>query len=76
MAGDGGEAQPWCCARRDTRGKRGYDGDGGAGMTEMARAGVTGEGAEAAPVAACATSVPGAGRFPLGGGNDGKKGRE
>ena len=26
-----------CCARRDTRGKRGYDGIGGAGMTEWRR---------------------------------------
>ena len=25
----------WCCARRDTRGKRGYDGPWGAGVTEM-----------------------------------------
>ena len=25
----------WCCARRDTRGKRGYDGSKGAGMTDL-----------------------------------------
>ena len=110
MTGDGGETQPWCCSRRDTRGKRGYDGAearvwrrwgagmaeevgrewrgtgvrhnrgavrveipaASAGMTEMARAGMTGERAEADLVAARAASVPGAGRFPLGGGNDGK----
>ena len=33
----GGEAQRWCCLRRDTRGKRGYDGGGGAGMAETGR---------------------------------------
>ena len=33
--GGGGGAGLWCCARRDTRGKRGYDGRRGAGMTEM-----------------------------------------
>ena len=29
----GGGMQRRCCSRRDTRGKRGYDGGGGAGMT-------------------------------------------
>ena len=29
----GGEDGAWCSPRRDTRGRRGYDGAGGAGMT-------------------------------------------
>ena len=32
----------WCCWRRDTRGKRGYDGKGVAGMTEWVRCGSDG----------------------------------
>ena len=28
-----GEMRHWCCSRRDTRGKRGYDGVGAVGMT-------------------------------------------
>ena len=46
MAG-GGEGQRWCCSRRDTRGKRGYDGSGGAGVTEVGR-GCDGVGVDAA----------------------------
>ena len=52
--------QRWCCSRRDTRGKRGYDGGGGAGMTEVRR-GTVKEGdvadEEAKSPAACAKNL-------------------
>ena len=43
--GRGGGRGARCRARRDTRGKRGYDGSGRAGMTELFRAGVREAGA-------------------------------
>ena len=32
---DGGVVWRWCCSRRDTRGERGNDGGGDAGVTEV-----------------------------------------
>ena len=33
--GEGGGCGAWCSARRDTRGKRGYDGSTYTGMTDL-----------------------------------------
>ena len=49
----------WCRWRRDTRGKRGYDGSWGAGMAEVASAGVTVAGAGVMAAAGVGVTEPG-----------------
>ena len=61
----------WCCTRRDTRGKRGYDGVGGAGMTVWA--GAAGEVEEGVGAGHGEIPAASAGMTESWGGNDGKR---